>query len=137
LHLHTNMSTMDATNGISDLVGQAAKWGHPAVAVTDHAGLQAFPEAHAAGKKSGIKTLFGVEANLVDDGVPIGYNSEHRPLKGGKYVIFDVETTGLSAIYDKVIELSAVKMENGNVIDQFEEFIDPGFPLSETTINLT
>jgi DNA polymerase-3 subunit alpha (Gram-positive type) len=137
LHLHTNMSTMDATNGISDLVGQAAKWGHPAVAVTDHAGLQAFPEAHAAGKKNGIKTLFGVEANLVDDGVPIGYNSEHRPLKGGKYVIFDVETTGLSAIYDKVIELSAVKMENGNVIDQFEEFIDPGFPLSETTINLT
>ncbi|MBF7139959.1 PolC-type DNA polymerase III [Pediococcus pentosaceus] len=137
LHLHTNMSTMDATNGISDLVGQAAKWGHPAVAVTDHAGLQAFPEAHAAGKKNGIKTLFGVEANLVDDGVPIGYNSEHRPLKGGKYVIFDVETTGLSAIYDKVIELSAVKMENGNVIDQFEEFINPGFPLSETTINLT
>lgn len=137
LHLHTNMSTMDATNGISDLVGQAAKWGHPAIAVTDHAGLQAFPEAHSAGKKNGIKTLFGVEANLVDDGVPIGYNSEHRPLKGGKYVIFDVETTGLSAIYDKVIELSAVKMENGNVIDQFEEFIDPGFPLSETTINLT
>ncbi|TLQ04569.1 PolC-type DNA polymerase III [Pediococcus stilesii] len=137
LHLHTNMSTMDATNNISDFVGQAAKWGHPAIAVTDHAGLQAFPEAYSAGKKNGVKTLFGVEANLVDDGVPIAYNSTHRALKGGKYVIFDVETTGLSAIYDKVIELSAVKMENGNVIDQFEEFIDPGFPLSETTINLT
>lgn len=137
LHLHTNMSTMDATNSISDFVSQAAKWGHPAIAVTDHAGLQAFPEAYAAGKKSGVKPLFGVEANLVDDGVPIAYNSAHRALKGGKYVIFDVETTGLSAIYDKVIELSAVKMENGNVIDEFEEFIDPGFPLSETTINLT
>jgi DNA polymerase-3 subunit alpha (Gram-positive type) len=137
LHLHTNMSTMDATNNIGTFVGQAAKWGQPAIAVTDHAGLQAFPEAYAAGKKNGVKTLFGVEANLVDDGVPIGYNSAKRPLKGGKYVIFDVETTGLSAIYDKVIELSAVKMENGNVIDQFEEFIDPGFPLSETTINLT
>lgn len=137
LHLHTNMSTMDATNSISDFVSQAAKWGHPAIAVTDHAGLQAFPETYSSAKKNGIKPLFGVEANLVDDGVPIAYNSEHRPLKGGKYVIFDVETTGLSAIYDKVIELSAVKMENGNVIDQFEEFIDPGFPLSETTINLT
>lgn len=70
--------------------------------------------------------IYGVEANLVDDGVPIGYNSDHRELKGATYVVFDVETTGLSAIYDKVIELSAVKMQGKEVIDQFEEFIDPG-----------
>ncbi|WP_407946512.1 PolC-type DNA polymerase III [Pediococcus claussenii] len=137
LHLHTNMSQMDATNSISDYVIQASKWGHRAIAVTDHSGLQAFPEAYAAAKKNNIKMLFGVEANLVDDGVPIGYNNKHTPLKGATYVVFDLETTGLSAIYDKVIELSAVKMQDGNVIDQFEEFIDPGFPLSETTINLT
>ena len=137
LHLHTNMSTMDATNSASDFMSQAAAWGHKALAITDHSGLQAFPEAYSAGKKNGVKPLFGVEANLVDDGVPIAYNPKHVPLKNTQYVIFDVETTGLSAIYDKVIELSAVKMENGNVIDQFEEFIDPGFPLSETTINLT
>ncbi|GEP18621.1 PolC-type DNA polymerase III [Pediococcus argentinicus] len=137
LHVHTNMSQMDATNSISDFVGQAAKWHQPAIAVTDHAGLQAFPEAYAAAKKNDIRMLFGVEANLVDDGVPIGYNNQHVPLKGATYVVFDVETTGLSAIYDKVIELSAVKMQDGNVIGQFEEFIDPGFPLSDTTINLT
>lgn len=69
-------------------------------------------------RKAGLNHFY-VEANLVDDGVPIAENSAHRTLKGGKYVIFDVETTGLSAIYDKVIELSAVKMENGNVIDEF------------------
>ena len=137
LHLHTNMSQMDATNNITDFVKQAAKWGQKAIAVTDHSGLQAFPDAYAAGKKNNVKILYGVEANLVDDGVPIGYNDKKVALKGATYVVFDTETTGLSAIYDKVIELSAVKMQDGNVIDQFEEFIDPGFHLSDVTTNLT
>lgn len=74
---------------------------------------------------------------MVDDGVPITYNDKHVPLKDATYVVFDTETTGLSAIYNRVIELSAVKMQNSNVIDQFEEFIDPGFHLSERTTNLT
>ena len=137
LHLHSNMSQMDATNSVSDYVKQAAKWGHPAIAITDHSGAQAFPEAFAAGEKNNIKILYGVEANMVDDGVPIAYNDAHVDLKESTYVIFDTETTGLSAIYDRVIELSAVKMVKGNVVDQFEEFIDPGFHLSETTTNLT
>ncbi|MTV81287.1 PolC-type DNA polymerase III [Secundilactobacillus folii] len=137
LHLHTTMSTMDATNPISDYVKQAKKWGHKAIAITDHAGVQGFPEAFHAASKAGIKMIYGVEANLVDDGVPIGYNSEHRALEGATYVIFDVETTGLSAIYDRVIELSAVKMQGKEVIDQFEEFIDPGFHLSDQTTELT
>ncbi|ETY74107.1 PolC-type DNA polymerase III [Lactiplantibacillus fabifermentans] len=137
LHVHSNMSTMDATNGISDFVKQAAKWGHPAVAITDHAGAQAFPEAFAAGEKNNIKILYGVEANMVDDGEPIAFNDAHYDLKESTYVVFDTETTGLSAIYDKVIELSAVKMVKGNVVEEFEEFIDPGFPLSATTTELT
>lgn len=137
LHLHTSMSQMDATNSIGDYVKQAKKWGMPALAITDHADVQGFPAAFNSAAKAGIKMLYGVEANLVDDGVPIGYNSAHVPLDGATYVVFDVETTGLSAIYDKVIELSAVKMEHQNVVDQFEEFIDPGFPLSEQTTNLT
>lgn len=137
LHVHSNMSMMDATNSISDYVAQAAKWGHKAIAITDHGTLQAFPEAHSAGKKNGIKILYGVEANLVDDGTPIAYNDAHENLKDATYVIFDTETTGLSAQYDKVIELAAVKMEKGNVVDTFDEFIDPGHPLSQTTINLT
>jgi len=137
LHLHTSMSQMDATNPITDYVSRAKKWGMPALAITDHSDVQGFPAAFNSGSKAGIKMLYGVEANLVDDGVPIGYNSAHEALDGATYVVFDVETTGLSAIYDKVIELSAVKMQHKNVIEQFEEFIDPGFPLSEQTTNLT
>lgn len=137
LHLHTNMSTMDATNSATDLIAQAGKWGLPAVAITDHAGAQSFPEAYHAGKKHGVKILYGVEANIVDDGVPIAYNAQHLSLTDSIYVVFDVETTGLSAVYDTIIELAAVKMHKGNVIDTFEQFIDPGHPLSQTTINLT
>ncbi|MGF7436584.1 PolC-type DNA polymerase III [Lentilactobacillus senioris] len=137
LHLHTQMSQMDATNNIADFVKQAKSWGHSAIAITDHSGVQGFPDAFHAAEKNDIKMIYGVEANLVDDGVPIAYNDAHEDLKNAEYVVFDVETTGLSAIYDRVIELSAVKMQNNNVIDQFEEFIDPGFPLSEQTTNLT
>ncbi|MFZ8515506.1 exonuclease domain-containing protein, partial [Staphylococcus aureus] len=87
--------------------------------------------------KAGVKILYGVEANIVDDGVPIAYNEEHIELTDATYVVFDVETTGLSAVYDTIIELAAVKMHKGNVIETFEQFIDPGHPLSQTTINLT
>lgn len=137
LHVHSNMSTMDATNSISDIVTQAGKWGHKAIAITDHGGAQAFPEAHSAGKKAGVKILYGVEANVVDDGVPIAYNDAHDSLSESTYVVFDVETTGLSAVYDTIIELAAVKMYKGNVIESFDEFIDPGHPLSRTTVDLT
>ena len=137
LHTHTNMSTMDGISGVGDLVAQAGKWGMPAIAITDHAGAQAFPDAYHAGQKHGVKVLFGIEANVVDDGVPIAYMPKHVALTDAIYVVFDVETTGLSAVYDTIIELAAVKMHKGNVIDTFEEFIDPGHPLSQTTINLT
>ncbi|MGY3765353.1 PolC-type DNA polymerase III [Vagococcus vulneris] len=137
LHLHTNMSTMDATNSATDLVTQAGKWGMHAIAITDHGGAQSFPDAYHAGQANGIKVIYGVEANIVDDGVPIAYNPKHIHLNDATYVVFDVETTGLSAVYDTIIELSAVKMHKGNIIDTFEQFIDPGHPLSQTTINLT
>lgn len=137
LHVHSNMSMMDATNSISDYVKQAATWGQKAIAITDHSTLQAFPEAHSAGLKNNVKILYGVEANVVDDGQPIAYNEQHVKLKDATYVVFDTETTGLSARYDKVIELAAVKMKDGEVIERFEQFIDPGHPLSQTTIKLT
>ena len=137
LHTHTEMSQMDATNSITEIAKQASKWGQPAIAVTDHGNVQAFPEAYKAGKKFKLKMIYGMEANVVDDGVPLVYNENHAQLKDNTYVIFDVETTGLSAIYDKVIELSAVKMKDGEVLERFDEFIDPGFPLSEQTTNLT
>lgn len=137
LHLHTTMSQMDATNTIGDYVAQAAKWGHSAIAVTDHAGLQAYPDAHAAGKKHDVKILYGVEANVVDDGVQVAYNPQNVALNDATYVVFDVETTGLSAVYDTIIELAAVKMHKGNVVDTFEAFINPNKPLSATIVSLT
>ncbi|GBG96503.1 PolC-type DNA polymerase III [Lactococcus termiticola] len=136
-HAHTNMSTMDALTTPTDLVAQAAKWGHKAIAITDHAGLQAYPEAHSAGKKNGIKIIYGVEANLVEDRVPITYNEVDADLHEGTYVVFDVETTGLSAVYNNLIQIAASKMYKGNVIEEFDEFIDPGHPLSEFTTDLT
>ncbi|GAE91586.1 DNA polymerase III polC-type [Gracilibacillus boraciitolerans JCM 21714] len=125
LHAHTLMSQMDAVVSASKLVEQAGKWGHKAIAITDHAVVQAYPEAYAAGQKSGVKILYGVEANIVDDGVPIAYNEADRDLANDTYVVFDVETTGLSAIYDTIIELAAVKVHNGEIIDRFESFANP------------
>ncbi|WP_042223740.1 PolC-type DNA polymerase III [Oceanobacillus manasiensis] len=137
LHAHSTMSQMDAVVSPSNLIAQAAKWGHKAVAITDHAGVQGFPDAHAAGQKNGIKVLYGVEANLVDDGVPIAYNEQDIDLASANYIVFDVETTGLSAVYDTIIELAAVKVCNGEIVDRFESFANPHHPLSQTTTDLT
>ncbi|GAK31610.1 PolC-type DNA polymerase III [Weissella oryzae SG25] len=137
LHTHSIMSTMDATNHIGDYVKTAKRWGMDAIAITDTAGAQGFPEATSAAEKQGLKMIYGIEINLVEDGEPIAFNPAHVNLKDAEYVIFDLETTGLSAAYDRIIELSAVKMSKGNVIEEFSEFIDPGFPLSQTIINLT
>ncbi|RAK23407.1 DNA polymerase-3 subunit alpha (Gram-positive type) [Anoxybacillus vitaminiphilus] len=137
LHLHTPMSQMDAVTSVSKLIEQAKKWGHPAIAITDHAVVQSFPEAYSAAKKNGIKVIYGLEANIVDDGVPIAYNEAHRLLADDTFVVFDVETTGLSAVYNTIIELAAVKVKNGEIIDRFTSFANPHHPLSITTIELT
>ncbi|MBH8608608.1 PolC-type DNA polymerase III [Thermoactinomyces sp. CICC 10521] len=137
LHLHTSMSAMDGICDAGEVIKRAAKWGHPAVAITDHGVAQAFPEAYEAGKKHGIKVLFGMEANIVDDGVPIVLNPSDRPLLEDTYVVFDVETTGLSAVHDVIIELAAVKVKNGEIIDRFSEFANPHRPLTQQIIELT
>ncbi|MGX4763359.1 PolC-type DNA polymerase III [Holzapfeliella sp. JNUCC 72] len=138
LHLHTTMSQMDATNSIKEYVQAAARFGHKAIAVTDHAGAQAFPEAHAAGKANDVKILYGQEANFVDDSKNLlVQNPVSLDAQSADYVIFDVETTGLSAVYDQIIEIGAVRMKNGEIIERFDEFINPHEALSTTTINLT
>ncbi|MCS1351283.1 PolC-type DNA polymerase III [Mechercharimyces sp. CAU 1602] len=137
LHLHTSMSAMDGVYEAKEMVKRAADWGHPAVAITDHGVVQAFPEAYAAGKKHGVKIIYGMEAYVVDDGVPIVTNPSDRPLQNETYVVFDVETTGLSTMHDSIIELAAVKMRNGEIIDRFESFSNPHRPLSNFTTELT
>ncbi|MBP0726204.1 PolC-type DNA polymerase III [Bacillus sp. RG28] len=137
LHAHTQMSQMDAVCSAGDLVKLASKFGHEAIAITDHAVVQSFPEAFNSGKKNGVKILYGVEINLVNDGVPTAYNPRNISLSDATYVVFDVETTGLSAVYDTIIELAAVKIHNGEIIDRFERFANPHHPLSATTIELT
>lgn len=137
LHAHTTMSQLDAVVSPARLVAQAAKWGHPAVAITDHAAVQGFPEAYAAAKKHDIKVIYGVEANVVDDGIPIAYNVADIALNEGTYVVFDVETTGLSSTYDVIIELAGVKMHNGEPIDTFESFANPHRTLPDKIIEIT
>lgn len=136
-HAHTNMSTMDALPPVEDLIARAAKWGHKAIAITDHGNVQSFPHGYHAAKKAGIKAIFGLEANIVEDSVPIVYNEKDTDLSDATYVVFDVETTGLSAVYNDLIQIAASKMHKGNIIAEFDEFIDPGHPLSQFTTDLT
>ncbi|MHB9781747.1 PolC-type DNA polymerase III [Streptococcus sp. 10F2] len=136
-HAHTNMSTMDALPEVEELVATASRWGHEALAITDHGNVQSFPHGYKAAKKAGIRLIYGMEANLVEDRVPIVYNEQNLELSDATYVVFDVETTGLSAVYNDLIQVAASKMHKGNVIAEFDEFIDPGHPLSAFTTSLT
>lgn len=136
-HAHTNMSTMDALPEVEELVGTAAQWGHKAVAITDHGNVQSFPHGYKAAKKAGIQLIYGMEANIVEDRVPIVYNEVEMDLSEATYVVFDVETTGLSAIYNDLIQVAASKMYKGNIVAEFDEFINPGHPLSAFTTELT
>lgn len=137
LHLHTKMSQMDAIVGIEEYVKRAKHYGHSAIALTDHASLQSFPDAYAAAKKYGLKMIYGLEAYLVDDAVQIVVNSQDKLLEDCEYVVFDVETTGLSAVYNTIIEVGAVKIKNGTIVDEFSAFANPHHPLSALTVQLT
>lgn len=136
LHLHTQMSAMDGISPASKLVERAAMWGHSAVAITDHGVVQAFPEAMDAAKKNKIKVIYGVEGYLVDDGVPIVINNKDENLDD-RFVVFDLETTGLSSENDKIIEIGALKIENGKIVDRFSEFVNPGIDIPYKIIELT
>lgn len=138
LHAHTRMSNMDAITDTKAMVATAARWGHRAVAITDHGVVQSFPDAMKAGKDCGIKILYGMEAyyiNDVDDRVAV-----HGPGAASfedEFVAFDIETTGLSSQYDMITEIGAVVLKNGKVTDQFQTFVDPERRLSPQIIDLT
>jgi DNA polymerase-3 subunit alpha (Gram-positive type) len=130
LHLHTQMSDMDAVVSAKDVVKQAIKWGHTAVAITDHGVVQAFPEAFHAAERSDLKIIYGVEAYIVDDEKPTVKNSKGQNFDE-TYVVFDLETTGFYPGTDKITEIGAVKVKNRTIIERYSSFVNPqrGIPL--------
>ena len=141
LHLHSNMSAMDGVNPVSDLIQRAARWGHKAVAVTDHGVAQAFPDAMNAAedlKKKGrpIKVLYGMEAYFVNDLIPAVRGRSDRDFSG-EFIAFDIETTGLSPTSDRITEIGAVRIANGAVADSFDTFVNPQRPIPPKITELT
>ena len=137
LHLHTCFSMRDSCATPSDLIKQAAQWGHRAIAITDHGGVQAFPEAFAAAKNVGIKLIPGCEGYMINDGAEIVERGEAVNLDSAAYVVLDVETTGLNTHTDKIIAIGAVRIKNGVEDAEFSELIDPGRRVPEHTAQIT
>ena len=129
LHCHTKMSDMDGVSDVKDIIKRAMKWGHKAIAITDHGDVQAFPDAnHAIGKDDGFKIIYGMEAYLVDDlkGLvehPMGQSFADT------FVVFDLETTGFSPSKNQIIEIGAVKVVNGSITERFSTFVNPKVPI--------
>jgi DNA polymerase-3 subunit alpha (Gram-positive type) len=137
LHLHTKMSAMDATADPTEAVKLAAKFGHPAVAITDHGVVHCFPEVAQAAKKAGIKVIYGVEGYLVDDGVPIVIGAVAETLADTTFVALDIETTGFNPWKEDLLEIGALKIQNGKTIAEFKTLIRPGKIISEEIQKLT
>ena len=127
------MSQMDAVNSATDLIKRAASWGMNAIAITDHGVVQSFPEAKHAADETGIKVIYGVEAYIVPDDNAVD-------LSGGmdnEYIVLDIETTGLSFRTEKITEIGAVKVKNGEIVDTFETFVNPEIPIPQRIVELT
>ena len=148
LHCHTKMSDMDGVSEAKDIVKRAYKWGHPAIAITDHGVVQSFPDANhvwedlwkaeknrckeagepAPDKQGFFKVIYGVEAYLVDDLHQIATNEKGQDFKAD-FVVFDIETTGFSPTKNRIIEIGAVKVSEGKIVDRFSTFVDPLTPI--------
>ncbi len=137
LHTHSKMSAMDGIGNVSDYINQVAKWGHKAIAVTDHGNVQSFPEAQAASLKAGIKMIYGVELNMIEPYFNIVFNEKDMSIEDATYVSFDLETTGFSVIHDGITEFGAVKIKNGEVIDRLQSFVNPGKKIGTRVSQLT
>ena len=131
LHMHTQMSQMDAVTPVKDLIKRAMKWGMKSIAITDHGVVQSFPDAHKmlGYDNKDIKVIYGVEAYLVPDKDPIVTRSKGQTLDDTTYCVFDLETTGISFRTEKITEIGIMKVRNGEVIDSFETFVNPEKPI--------
>lgn len=140
LHCHTKLSDMDGVSEVRNIVKRAHDWGHPAIAITDHGVVQAFPDANhyieTLDKEDPFKVIYGVEGYIVDDLTDIAINAGDQTLSD-LYIVFDLETTGFSAIKDKIIEIGAVKVRNGEITDRFSTFVNPRVPIPYKITQLT
>ena len=140
LHCHTKMSDMDGVSEVVDILKRAHEWGHKAIAITDHGVVQAFPIANhfieGLDKDDPFKVIYGVEGYLVDDLQDVAVNEKGQSLNG-TYVVFDLETTGFSSIKDKIIEIGAVRVENGVITDRISTFVNPKVPIPYRIEQLT
>lgn len=138
LHLHTKMSALDGVNEMKEYLARAKEWGHTALGVSDHNSVQTFPELYQATKKSDFKALYGLELVFVDDEkITITRGESDVLLSDATFVVFDIETTGLSITYDTLIEIAGVKIKNGAILGKFTELIDPKRDILQFTENLT
>lgn len=136
LHLHSQYSSMDAVSKVHKIMKQAEDFGHDAIGITDHGVVQAYPEMMNLSKKNGIKVLYGVEGYLVDDGVSIANGPQDEPFTG-EFVFFDLETTGLAAGKDVIIEIAATKIKNKHIVETFSKIINPHRPIPFKITELT
>ncbi|HBY21623.1 MAG: hypothetical protein A2Y24_05470 [Clostridiales bacterium GWE2_32_10] len=137
LHMHTQMSEMDAIPSSKAVIKRALDWGHLAIAITDHAVVQGFPEAMHASEGKDIKVIYGVEAYIVDDMKKIVQDAKDMENIDSTFVVFDIETTGFSNQADKITEIGAVKVKAGEIIDKYSTFINPGVHIPEHITKLT
>ena len=136
LHVHTNMSQMDGLTSVKELMSRIKSYEHCAVAITDHAVVQAFPDVMEVANKQGVKPIYGCEFYVVED------TQEHIKVRkkaefDGKYVVFDLETTGFSNRNDAITEIGAIKVENGEIVEEFSQLINPERPIPEKIQKLT
>lgn len=137
LHMHTQMSAMDAVSSVQSLIDRAVYWGHRAIALTDHGVVQSFPDAMKASNfNEKIKVLYGVEGYLVDDSKKIVYNAKDETINS-PFVVFDIETTGLNSKTNNITEIGAVKVINGEIVDKWSTFVNPCQPIPENIVSLT
>ena len=140
LHCHTKMSDMDGVSEVKAIVKRAHDWGHKAIAITDHGVVQSFPDANhyieTLDKDDPFKIIYGVEGYLVDDLTDIAVNEDSQTLDD-TFVVFDIETTGFSSVKDKIIEIGAVKVENGKIVSRYSTFVNPEVPIPFEITKLT
>lgn len=137
LHMHTQMSAMDGVSSTKDLINRAVAWGHTAIAITDHGVVQSYPDGmKASSNHEKIKVIYGVEGYLLDDSAKISYDMKDQTVDSS-FIVFDLETTGLSSETEKITEIGAVKVENGKITDRWSSFVNPENPIPANIVELT